>query len=108
MFTFIQTVLKYRKVARLYSFDPVEVVADDSMYAFSRGDAFIALTNVGGGSSSIKKTLSGSGVQYLAGTVVCNIFSPSTDCIKIQENYTIDIYLNDGECKLFLPKKYFM
>jgi hypothetical protein len=39
----------------------------------------------------------------ILGTTICNIFYPTTDCIKIT-NGSFTIYLNYGEVKIYVPK----
>jgi alpha-amylase len=102
LYHFIQTIIRYRKSAKLSQLVPTEIWADDTFYAFSRGEALIALTNVGQGGGQISRRLSGYGVPYKKGTVVCNLFY-ATDCLTIQEDYQIDIVLMNGESKLFHP-----
>lgn len=42
-------------------------------------------------------------IIYNLGTTICNIFYPTTDCIKIA-NGSFTLYLNYGEVKIFIPK----
>jgi len=101
MYTFVQTILKFRKSSAFYEFPPQELWADETFYAFSRGKTLFVFTNQGKGAASISRTLSGFGVPWKQGTKVCNIFYPTKDCIIIEKDYSIDIVLNDGECKVY-------
>ena len=42
-------------------------------------------------------------LPYDDGTEVCNIFWPDSDCQTI-ENGSMEVYLQNGESKIWLPK----
>lgn len=102
-YSFVQTAIKHRKSTGIANYQQTEIWADDEFYAFSRGDNVIALTNVGEGAGSISRTLSGFGVPFKKGTVVCNIFYVS-DCLVVENDYELDIVLVNGECKVYSTK----
>ena len=59
---------------------------------------FVALTN----------KVSGSMQKYISyhpfsnGEVICNIFYPDTDCITVNSGF--NVYLQNGEVKIYVPK----
>ena len=104
MYSFIRTVLIFRRSSRFYKHNPTEIFADESFYAFSRGDTLFAMTNVGESGPVIRKQLTGFGVPWEKGTTVCNLFFPEEDCIEITTDFTIDVVLMRGESKVYFPK----
>ena len=70
----------------------------DNFYAFSRGNIFVALTNK---HENVSLLVPNS--NFPNGTEVCNIFFPDTDCQTIQ-NGSINIFLLNGESKIYVPK----
>jgi len=96
---FIQLVVNYRKKAKVWNFPQVQRYADDQFYAFTRGNSFVATTNVGGSGVTIQRTISYH--PYPDGTTLCNLFFPS-DCVKVQNGIFI-VVLVAGECKIFHP-----
>jgi len=76
----------------------VEKYVTDNFYAYSRGDVLIAITN-----THDKQHESIPNAPWSDGTEVCNAFYPTTDCQTIK-NKTIDVWLADGECKIYLSK----
>ena len=103
-YTFIQTILKYRKITKFYEASNTEISAEENLYVFSRNDVLFALTNVGVDGNTVSKTVSGFGVPYQKEMTVCNVFYPEDDCLTIMEDYTLDIVLVGGECKMFVPQ----
>jgi alpha-amylase len=78
----------------------VERYVANNLYAFSRGNAFIATTNVGSGYDRLEYTMTFH--PYKDGTVLCDVFYPS-DCITVN-NKSFEIVLLHGESKIFYPK----
>ena len=74
-----------------------EVYVLDNVYAYSRGDCLVALTNKGD-QVHIQPQ-----VSWSEGTQVCNIFYPTTDCQAVKGG-KIDLYLTNGEQKIYMPK----
>ena len=87
---------KARKAHSIWSHNLEERYVLDNVYAFSRGDFFVGLTN--GGSVNVQPN-----APWANGTVVCNIFYPTQDCQTIQ-NGKLNLVLNNGEAKIFIPK----
>ena len=104
LYSFIQTILRYRKISKFYEVSNTEIWVEESLYIFSRNSVLFAVTNVGTNGRTISKTVSGYGVPYKKGETVCNIFYPQDDCLVVQEDYTLDVVLVGGECKAFVPQ----
>lgn len=75
----------------------IERYVDDNFYAFSRGNLFVALTN---SKSQIVRKVTYN--PFSEGETVCNIFYPTTDCLKVTGG-TLEVTLNNGEPKIFIP-----
>jgi alpha-amylase len=87
-----------RKAHKVWEHPVAEKYVLDNFYAFSRGDFFVAVTN-----SHNTQHIQVPNAPWANGTVVCNIFYPTTDCQTIQ-NGMIDVYLGDAESKIYIPK----
>jgi alpha-amylase len=98
IFQFVKKIMKARKAQHIYDFYFYEKWVDDQLYAFARGQFFVALTNVLDG--QVHRDVPNTG--FNEGQVVCNIFYP-TDCVVIKGG-VLSVYLNNGEAKIFVPK----
>lgn len=92
------TVNRVRKAHNIGHQQQMERYVTDNFYAYARGDVLVALTN-----THDKQHESIPNAPWSDGTEVCNAFYPTTDCQTIQ-NKTIDVWLADGESKIYLPK----
>lgn len=101
LYTFLKSINTWRKRYNIPSSSQLERYADDQFYAFTRGQVFIALTNVGS-SSSINLRRQITYHPYSVGTTLCNLFFP-TDCIPVTSS-GFTVYLNNGESKIFVPQ----
>jgi len=99
LYKFIQTVITFRKAQKIQAQPQVQRYSDDQFYAFTRGDVFVALTNVGSGGQQIVRNITYH--PYDNGTKLCNLFY-ATDCITVT-NGSFSVYLNSGETKIFSP-----
>ncbi|KAH3766637.1 acidstable alpha-amylase [Pelomyxa schiedti] len=99
LYTFLQTVITYRKSAKVWTQSQVQRYADNNFYAFTRGTTFVALTNGGTNQASITRTITYQ--PYADGTKLCNLFYP-TDCIYVEDGQ-FDVVLLHGEPKIFYP-----
>nr|VVW88908.1 unnamed protein product [Nymphaea colorata] len=98
MYIFIARINAARKRFAIWAEPQVERYVDGEFFAYSRGKMFVALTNkVSGG---VSKTISYH--PFSNGQVICNIFWPDTDCITV--NGSFNIYLLNGEVKIYVPK----
>lgn len=70
----------------------------DNLYVSSRGNLLTAVTNIDSGVVNVQIT----NHPYANGQKVCNIYYPGQDCPTVQ-NGALQIYLNNGEVKAFLP-----
>ena len=98
IFKFTSSIMKARKVHDVASKPYAEKWSDDSFYAFTRGDFFVALTNNVNGETHRDVPNTG----FAEGQAVCNIFYP-TDCTKISGGL-LHTYLENGEVKIFVPQ----
>lgn len=92
----IQTTNRVRHEHNIGSQEYIERYVDDNFYAYSRGDALIALTN-SGNQVDIDVTY----LPYKEGQTVCNVFY-SSDCAKV-ENGSLHVTLKGGESKIYVP-----
>jgi alpha-amylase len=97
LYQIIKKVNAQRKASQIWNHAYVERYVDDSFFAFSRGEFLVALTNNG---SSQQRQVTYS--PFANGTVVCNIFYPTTDCQTT--NNGVNVYLSNGESKIYVPK----
>jgi alpha-amylase len=97
IYQMIAKVNKQRKKSAIWNNAYVERYVDDTFFAFSRGQFLVALTN-NGGTQQRQVTYS----PFANGTVVCNIFYPTTDCQTT--NNGVNVYLLNGESKIYVPQ----
>lgn len=93
----ISKVNAQRKHSEIWNYAYVERYVDDSFFAFSRGEFLVALTN-NGTTQQRQVTYS----PFANGTVVCNIFNPTSDCQTT--NNGVNVYLANGESKIYVPQ----
>ena len=86
-----------RKASAIWDHEQVERYADDSFFAYSRGEFLVALTN-NGGSQGRMVTYH----PFTEGETVCNIYYPTTDCQTVKGG--VDVYLANGESKIYVPQ----
>ncbi|TNV80654.1 hypothetical protein FGO68_gene13906 [Halteria grandinella] len=98
LFKFIQTLNKARTAQGVVHNAFAEKWVDDTLYAFTRGKFFVALTNQVNG--QVHQDVPNTG--FSEGETVCNIFF-SGDCVKITGG-KLPVYLSNGEAKVFVPK----
>lgn len=98
IYKFVKTIMKARKTMQSFNSPFAEKWSDDTLYAFSRGQMFVALTNNVNGQVHVDVPNTG----FNEGQSVCNIFIP-TDCVVIKGG-KLPVYLNYGEAKIFVPK----
>ncbi|GKT36077.1 Alpha-amylase [Aduncisulcus paluster] len=80
--------------------DFVERYVLDNLYVFSRGDVLFATTNVGDNSGTEHFVIDNS--PFTAGESICDVFYPSTDCFDVNSDGTVDIWLLNGEPKVYV------
>ena len=95
---YIATVVNARKAHQIWNEEHVERYVDDNFYAFSRGNFFVALTN-----SKYKIERMVTYQPFADDQTVCNIFYPTSDCVKVI-NGALPIVLLNGEAKIFVPQ----
>ena len=97
MYTFVSSVVKYRKNNQIWNYNWVERYAASNFYCYSRGKAMMAFSNT---DSNIMYWVSYH--PYAVGDVVCNVLY-ANDCVTVTTQ-GVPIYLDGGECKLYQPK----
>lgn len=98
--TFISALNRYRQSVQLWDAgEQVQRYADNTFYAFSRGDTFVALTNVGAGGA--QQTRSITYHPYTNGQQLCNVLSTS-DCVTVA-NGAFSVTLSSGMPKVYEP-----
>eukprot|EP00755_Sulcionema_specki_P024869 Sspe_Gene.15400::Locus_5356_Transcript_1_1_Confidence_1.000_Length_1450::g.15400::m.15400/K01176/AMY, amyA, malS; alpha-amylase len=99
LYKYLATVITARKQYRVWEQQQVERWADDTFYAFSRGNFLVALTNQ---VSSQNRDITY--LPFSEGTTVCNVFYPTTDCQTVSGG-KLSVYLENGEAKIYVPKQ---
>jgi alpha-amylase len=103
LFQHIKTVVGVRQANKLWSLDQTQRYADDTFYAFSRGQILVATTNVGSSGAQQVRTISyGAGTTWPVGCVLSNVFYPSSDNITVAAA-GFKVYLDSGESKIYTP-----
>lgn len=100
LYQYIRTVTSVRNTYAVWKYEQVQRYADDSFYAFTRGDVFVALTNVGGRGATVRRTITYH--PYADGTTLCNVFWGG-DCITVEDG-KFTVVLTHGEAKIFIPQ----
>ena len=85
-----------RKAHQIWSHPLEEKYVLDNVYAYNRGDFFIALTN------SNNQVDIQPAAAWNDGTKVCNIFYPDSDCQTIAGG-KLNLTLKNGEVKVYIP-----
>lgn len=88
-----------RKAMQIWDYPFDEKYCTDNFYAFARGKFLVATTN-----THTDQSISVPNTHFEVGEVVCNIFFPETDCQTIKEGNVLDVYLMNGESKVYIPK----
>jgi len=99
LYKFLQQIITFRKAQKIQSLPQIQRYSDDNFYAFSRGNVFVAVTNVGSNGNQIVRNITFH--PYSNGAKLCNLFYP-TDCITVTNN-SFNVYLNNGETKILTP-----
>jgi len=72
LYKFLQLIINYRKSQKIQALPQVQRYSDDNFYAFTRGNVFVALTNVGSNGNQIIRHITFH--PYANGTKLCNLF----------------------------------
>lgn len=81
LYAFIAEVNKQRQQQQVWKEGQTQRYADDNFYAFTRGDTFVALTNVGSQGQQVTRKITYH--PYAEGTTLCSTFNPST-CVTVR------------------------
>src|SRR3990167_718885 len=98
IYNFVKTINSARKNAGGVAGYFYEKWADDNLYAYRKGDMFVACTNRP--DSTISTDVPNTG--FNEGTVMCNAFNQS-DCVTIS-NGKLPVRLSNGDFKIYLRK----
>ncbi|KYQ93843.1 putative alpha-amylase [Tieghemostelium lacteum] len=94
LYQLIKTINEFRAQYPVYGSSQIQRYCDDTFYAFTRGQIFVALTNGGSDQYQISRNITFH--PYDDGTTLCNIFYPTVDCITVA-NGQFTIYLDHGQ-----------
>ena len=97
MYNFLSKIVETRQKHSVWNDEAIERWADDTFYAWSKGDVFVATTNQDNGTQSRKVTY----LPYQEGQVVCNVHNLS-ECITVQGG-ALEVSLSSG-AKVFVPQ----
>lgn len=81
LYGFIATLGKVRRQQAVWQQGQTQRYADDNFYAFTRGDTFVALTNVGSGGSDVTRTITYH--PYKDGTKLCSLVGSGV-CVTVR------------------------
>jgi alpha-amylase len=98
MYTFVKTVVTYRKNHQIWNYSWVERYCAQNFYAYSRGQAMMAFSN-----TDNNQMFWVSYHPYQVGNVVCNVLA-ANDCVTVTSQ-GVPVYLDGGECKLYQLKQ---
>jgi alpha-amylase len=100
LYKFLKTTIAARKNNKVWNYRAVERWQDDQLYAFTRGETLVVLTNVGGNGSDVERTITYH--PYKVGQKLCNIYYPKEDCVTVSSN-GVKVKLLHGEPKVYIP-----
>ena len=100
MYKFVSAMVHARKNFKVWKYPQIERYVTDNLYAFSRGDLLIAVTNT---HQQVQETVTFLPDSYKDGDVLCNVFSSSKDCVTVTNGGFV-ITLNNGEPKAYAPQ----
>lgn len=89
-----------RQQQQVWAQPQVQRYADDSFYAFSRGQTFVAMTNVGSNGQPVTRPITYS--PYASGVQLCDLFDASY-CVTTGSNGAFQITLNGGMPRVLSP-----
>jgi len=101
LYQMIRLMNTLKRDKKLWDEPQIQRFSDSNFYAFTRGSALVATTNVGGSGSPVSRTISFH--PYAVGDKLCNLFW-ATDCTVVTKK-GVDVILNHGEPKVFVPSK---
>lgn len=84
---------------QVWNYPQVQRYAQNNFYAFTRGDTFVAMTNVGQGGATQSYEITYH--PYSNGQQLCNLFV-CNDCVTV-ENGAFTVTLTNGVGKVYDP-----
>jgi alpha-amylase len=100
MYKFVTKAVTTRKQFKAWEYPQVERYVNNDIYAFSRGDILVAVTNT---HNTVDVRVTYLPDSYKEGTRVCNIFYADSDCATVTDG-AIQVTLHDGESKVYVPQ----
>mmetsp|Transcript_8082 Transcript_8082/g.25367 ORF Transcript_8082/g.25367 Transcript_8082/m.25367 type:complete len:483 (+) Transcript_8082:2-1450(+) len=101
LFKFIAKAIALRKQQRVWEEGQVQRYADDNFYAFTRGQLFVATTNVGSHGSDVSRPITYH--PYAEGTKLCELLRDPSDCVTVSGG-KFQVTLTQGLPKLYAPQ----
>ena len=96
IYEYLAKVIHIRKANLIYNEEQVERLSDDTFYAFSRGDLFVAFTN-----TLDTQTREISNYGYSDSSVLCNLLVEGDDDCVVVLNGSFTVVLEKGETKIY-------
>lgn len=103
MFEYVKFLVNVRKQNQIWNYQQIERFVNNDLYCFSRGQVVIAMTNR---TNRVEAFVNNLPESYKPGVVVCNLFYPAADCLKVT-NSGLQVVLLGGEVKIYLPRSNF-
>jgi alpha-amylase len=100
LYKFIKTAVGLRKTLQVWEHPQVQRYSTTNFYAFTRGTALVALTNVGSQGQPVTETISYQ--PYKNGTKLCDQLN-TANCVVVQ-NGKFQVTLTSGMCAVFTPQ----
>nr|AGU13047.1 alpha-amylase [Moneuplotes crassus] len=100
MYKFVTNMVKARKDFNVWEHPHVERYVNHDIYAFSRGEVLVAVTNTHNPFGVDVAYLPDS---YKEGDILCNILNSENDCTTVS-NGSVNIHFDDGEAKVYVPQ----
>jgi alpha-amylase len=97
MYQFFKTIIEFKKKSGYHSYEQIERFADESLYAFSRGENFFAFSN-----SEEMQTRRITNHPYEEGGYLCDVFNQK-DCVQVR-NGEFQVTLIGKQAKFLRPQ----
>lgn len=95
----LKLVVATRKSLAVWN-EPFDILAaDQSFFAFVRGDAALVLLTNQQAPGRLKRHVV---TPFDEGTQLCNIFWPTADCVTVGSNGALTVFLDNGESKVYI------
>jgi len=98
MYQFFKTLITFRYQTRFFEHEQIERLADDTFYAFSRGDYFFAFTN--SPDTEVRTIINH---PYTRDVLLCDLINPK-DCTELRDG-EFEITLGAHQFKILSPQE---